>query len=487
MHQIDIINTYLHLLHRSDRVFLYRMFDSYEHLTTMQAWVQENDIDLPFIHRIDSDMFAISQKARSFLKLQAMMHYPCVQEVERWVESQNELYHVVFLPSVMEEHLLNKCFTSKQWIDQYQRDNVHNLYINDLEEWKMLSFNAPSSSFFEALYKIDNWPGLLVTKKEKTIFIPVSNQEDIDDVFSLIEQEKIFDKEKPVEDAMYIMHLSDLHLGPKSKKKGLSVLCDSIDSFSKRVNSSVPLQFIITGDLMNSPNKKAIASVTYFLRWLKRKHHGCVTYVLGNHDVLFHGLNIMSSPKTRIIASLLEDELVVNEQQKVIYIKINSVLGGNLARGKIGKKQLMDIEEELDMVDNLEEYTLIALVHHHVLPIEKDDFLKRKWHEKIFIHRIIESSKVLKDSEYFIDWLKSKGICYVFHGHKHLPYFNHSDDLYVVAGGSSCGGGVNERKSRYLSYNVVKFDPISKQMKYCFICYDDITKLERQRVKVHLF
>ena len=56
-----------------------------------------------------------------------------------------------------------------------------------------------------------------------------------------------------------------------------------------------------------------------------------------------------------------------------------------------------------------------------------------------------------------------------------------------MAGGASCGGETKERKSRYLNYNLLKFNKDKKQFQYCFTFYDDMTKKERHRVKVTLF
>ena len=55
---------------------------------------------------------------------------------------------------------------------------------------------------------------------------------------------------------------------------------------------------------------------------------------------------------------------------------------GNLARGKVGKRQLDEIDDELSAIDHLEEYTLLVMLHHHVYPINKAEFIKTKWHEK---------------------------------------------------------------------------------------------------------
>lgn len=56
-----------------------------------------------------------------------------------------------------------------------------------------------------------------------------------------------------------------------------------------------------------------------------------------------------------------------------------------------------------------------------------------------------------------------------------------------MAGGSSCGGGTRERKSSYLSYNLLKYNRKDQAFKYCFVFYDDLTKQERHRVKIKLF
>ena len=43
------------------------------------------------------------------------------------------------------------------------------------------------------------------------------------------------------------------------------------------------------------------------------------------------------------------------------------------------------------------------MLHHHVYPISKAQFIKTKWHEKTFINRIVETSKVLADAPLLID------------------------------------------------------------------------------------
>lgn len=109
-------------------------------------------------------------------------------------------------------------------------------------------------------------------------------------------------------------------------------------------------------------------------------------------------------------------------KKKIILIKIDSTVEGNLARGKVGKKQLDNIDEELASIKNLKDYTMVAMLHHHLFPITRDEFLKQRWREKMFVGKIMDSSKALVDSQDLIEWFRKHQIQYVLHGHKHLPF-----------------------------------------------------------------
>lgn len=190
--------------------------------------------------------------------------------------------------------------------------------------------------------------------------------------------------------------------------------------------------------------------------------------------------------KSKVIAYLLGEHVKVIEDEKLVIIKIDSTSEGNLARGKVGQRQLKEIDDELDTIDHLEDYTIIVMVHHHVYPITKAQFLKTKWHEKTFINKILESSKALVDADLLIQWLDKRHIQYVLHGHKHLPFFRKEEQKFIISGGSSTGS-LKESKSKYISYNLIKYNNLEKKMKTCIIFYDDKQKTECQRVEVYLF
>lgn len=489
MNEYDALNAFLQLLHQNENVFLYRTFENINHVISMKKFISNHNINLPFIKELDiNDEFKIQMcsTVNDISSLDDLLSTDCSNQIKKIQHEFSKLYHVVFIHGV-DANQINNDFIDVNYVNKYLNNNIMIYHSVQQIKKENLSFNGPYEYFMSALYQIDKWPGLLVFKGDKHVFIPTQTNKQVKEVFTLINENKIFDAKTQCNEDMYMIHLSDLHLGSKRKNKGVEILEDSLDSLVPKLSSAYKPHFLVTGDIINSPNRKNMYQGTSFLNKLKKKYRGKVTYVLGNHDVLAHGLNLGRKQRSKVVAYLLGSHVTTFEQEKVIYIKINSTIQGNLARGKVGQEQLAQLSGELDSIDNIEDYTLIALVHHHVLQIPKDAFLKTKWHEKMFIGRWVENSKVLLDADILLEWLKEHNVNYVLHGHRHLPFFNYDDGLYVISGGSSSGGGATERKSRYLSYNLLKYDCDSQSMKYCFICYDDMTKLERQRVKVHLF
>ena len=180
-------------------------------------------------------------------------------------------------------------------------------------------------------------------------------------------------------------------------------------------------------------------------------------------------LNTLKKQKTKVVAYLLGENIKVYPDVKMIVIKIDSTSQGNLARGMVGQRLLQEIEEELLSINHLEDYTLIAMMHHHLMPLRKDDFLKIKWNEKLFMGKIADSTKALVDAQDVMYWLEKHHVRYIFHGHKHIPCVVKKGNTYIMAGGSSCGGGTRERKSSYLSYNLLKYNRKDQVFKYCFV------------------
>lgn len=487
MNEYDLMNAYLHLIDNNSTTFLYRVLEKYENLDSMNKWLLQRGITFGFLESLTRENFPLRIRNYQLDSFDALLQRDFKTDFHAFREAENKKYQVIFLSGFEKENEINQSFVSKEYCESFASELCSIYYCTQIQEEKELSFNGPHPYFLEALYQIDHWPGILVFKETKWSFYPITTLQQVNEVFKKIQEHAVFDNTHQQEEDSYIIQLSDLHLGTKNKAKGKVVLEESLAELCPSLRSKYPIKFLITGDLMNSPNRKNMYEASSFMNMLKKEYKGDVTFILGNHDVIVHGFNFMKRQKAKVVAYLLGENIKVLEREKIILIKINSTVEGNLARGKVGKIQLDEIDEELAGIENIEEYTLMAMVHHHVLEIPRDDFLKAKWHEKIFVGKIVENSKVLMDAEELIAWLHLHRIEYIFHGHKHLPFFNYHQGLHVISGGSSCGGGAKESKSRYLSYNVLKYDQQKKKLKYCFIFYDDMTKQERQRIKVHVF
>ena len=68
----------------------------------------------------------------------------------------------------------------------------------------------------------------------------------------------------------YFIQLSDLHLGKNKRQKGLARLYASLDELMPRLTFIMGrLNILITGDLMESPNRKNMYLANDFMNSLK--------------------------------------------------------------------------------------------------------------------------------------------------------------------------------------------------------------------------
>lgn len=486
MNEYDIINAYLLYLYNPNAFVLQRIIVNYDVFLLLVQWFNKNDVSLPFVKELTQEKYVMYQKMYQS-NPKALVAKEEIQALLQYKQKQYSKYHVLFIAGSDMTNEINQSFTNQKYVSKFQDEKIQILSCNQILDKEEYSFYGPHNYFLKALYQVEQWPGILIMKEENSVFYPISSVSEVETIFEKIEDQTIFNKDEVHSQNSYFIQLSDLHLGTKNRLKGKKVLEDNLDKLYHSLPDATNVHFLITGDLMNSPNRKNMYEASSFMNMLKRKYHSTVTFILGNHDVIVHGMNFLNRQKAKVVAYLLGENIRVLEHEKIIIIKMNSMVEGNLARGKVGKIQLQEIDDELASIKNINDYTLVAILHHHVVAISKDDFLKTKWHEKIFVGKIIESSKALVDAKEVNEWLQAHQVKYVFHGHKHIPFFTKENNMYIIAGGSSCGGGADESKSRYLSYNVLKYNQEEMRMQYCFVFYIDITKQERQRIKVHFF
>lgn len=479
MNEYDLLNLYFNFIFNHGKKSFRDVYASYEHLEEFKKWLTKEKIYLSFIHQIQRNECELLLRSKSFETYDTAFKTNYAYDLSQYIEKEKDKYQVILLSGF-----------DGRFFDDFNECYDHELMRifcikKPLEE--DISLYGPYHLFLNALYQIDCWPGIFIFKGKQSIFYSLKNIQEIKKYFEMIKNDCIFETNCDKKEDQYFIQLSDLHLGTKKTDSGLLVLQDSLDELYHMLPHVHQLKFLITGDLMNSPNRKNMYLASQFMNRLKRMYHSDVTFVLGNHDVIVHGLNILKKQKTKVVAYLLGENIKVYPDVKMIVIKIDSTSQGNLARGMVGQRLLQEIEDELLSIEHLEEYTLIAMMHHHLMPLKKDDFLKTKWNEKLFMGKIADSTKALVDAKEVMEWLEKHHVRYIFHGHKHIPCVVKRDDTYIMAGGSSCGGGTRERKSRYLSYNLLKFDRNKQKFKYCFVIYDDLTKQERHRVKIKLF
>lgn len=477
MRDLDFINIFFNIIYQNKYAYMKDIITSYESIQQFCQWLKKRHIHMPLLSSLQEEDIVLISRCKDMQSVDHLLHIPLSLEIEKLKKQFQDQTHILYVPGFQEDSLIDIPF--------YEYKNIYFYNINQCFSQEDLSFFDPFSQFFLAMSHADSWPGFLVFNQTKQTFIPLSLCHNLQELLNHIDQEHNLFEIYTYNDDSYFVQLSDLHLGKEKNQKGLSQLYSSLDEVIPYLQSNYPLKILITGDLMESPNRKNMYLANDFMNNLKKIYKANVTFILGNHDVIVHGFNFARRQKSKVIAYLLGENIKVFEQEKIIIIKMDTTSEGNLARGKVGLRQLQEIDDELEAIDHLEDYTLLVMLHHHVYPITKAQFIKTKWHEKTFIHKLIETSKVLVDAPLLIDWLNQKNIRYIFHGHKHLPFVKQENNKYYIAAGSSTGG-LKESKSRYISYNIMKYNLQMKQMKTCLIVYDDKAKAERRRVEVYI-
>lgn len=475
MDEFECINAFYNIIYGSEESYRRCFMDSYEHFCTLREWLVLHDVILPFMNLIDEASFKLCSLCRSDDELGHLLHMDVHEQIMNLRKKYENKIHVLFFPGVNED----------PWIPFKLKDPdiiVHHIYYRIPESY--LTVADPFDGLLEALVNVDKWPGALVFTKGQHVFYPMRNTDDVKRLEEFIHSDYLWDANKT--HASYYIQLSDLHLGPERKEKHVLTLFQSLDTLMDYLHGDHKLKTVITGDLMNSPSKKNMYMANDFMTELKKRYHTDVTFVLGNHDMIVHGLNFSGGQKSRVIAYLLGEKIKILEDDKVILIKVDSNSQGSLARGTVGKRQLHEIDEELSAVEHLEDYTLVVLLHHHVFKCEKSDFLKITFKEKYVLGKLMDTTKALTDAPMFYAWLKRHHIHYVLHGHKHVPFFMKRDKMYIISAGSATGGGLTEEKSQYLSYNLLKYDYINHRMTVCLTFYIDRIKTDKTRVEIYL-
>ena len=118
---------------------------------------------------------------------------------------------------------------------------------------------------------------------------------------------------------------------------------------------------------------------------------------------------------------------------------------------------MIKMGNKLDNIKNLDQYTQIAVLHHHLVPISRPDYCIKNWLETLFGEKLIENTLELKDAKQFKQWLVERNIPVVLHGHKHIPFYTKETGITIIGCGSSTGHIAHkDRDHSYISFNLIK-------------------------------
>ena len=318
-------------------------------------------------------------------------------------------------------------------------------------------------NFDVALRQADIWPAVMFWENtEKYAFVPISSKEDLIDCFKVVK-----DNPNPIAElnrrarekkqhSICLFHLSDLHFGSKNVKESESILKDLIEKeISKGVDEAV--SFVITGDMLNSPKESYAKQYKPFAEFLEEQCKEKPVSVFGNHDISRWGLAFRHSNQQ--LANIIGGfpRIKKFDNQKIILLLFNSYTNGAFAKGEIGTAQMDEMRNLIDEVDNIDEYLLVAVLHHHLVPIERPNILKRGFLDYILPEAVQEKTVELRDKDEFILWLKEHNVKLVLHGHKHIPFMTEIDGITIVGCGSSTGMKKSEiTKKSYLTYDLIR-------------------------------
>lgn len=319
-------------------------------------------------------------------------------------------------------------------------------------------------NFEVALRQADLWPAVLFWEGDNDFaFIPIKDEPELYNLYEIVrydrhpivELKRIAERKK--KSSYYILQLSDLHFGAQNVNITERRLKSLIKTQIAALDPRDYIEFVITGDAVDSPNLTTENDYREFSEYIEEHYGRKPIRVLGNHDINNAGLAFFHGRQS--IANIVGEypKIVILDDPKVILLLFNSNTNGNLAEGEIGTEQMAEMGNKLDGVKNLKDYLLIAVMHHHLLPIPRPDYYEKRWFERILSGGFIDESLKLIDADLFLEWLQQRNVKVVIHGHKHIPFIADHKGIHVIACGSSTGQITHkERGKTYISYNLLK-------------------------------
>jgi len=383
----------------------------------------------------------------------------------------------VLIPSgFRESHAADQLLTSKYFLSKLSRsikaDPHLILHLKEVTQ-KDSAITDVYPPFHSALSKSTRWPGILLWhRSDEPLFFPLPADKAEDAIHWIFSAADEIAKTpghllmRHYLDAfpscrihagsrLTLLHLSDTHIGSKKSIERIVRVKDLLKEYVNRNRGDSSVLFLLSGDVMQSPDESNVICANDFHDFLKDLHPRGQDpiFVLGNHDVRRKGV-LRSRPPSSSLIPAFNTRIEWVPEHPVGILCWNSADGGRMARGKITGEQYRAIEERLNpLPGGTNNPILISLLHHHPMQLHRIDPEMRRFHMKTLsasFRKIIgfayEHMDRLADAQEFIRFCDTHGVKVILHGHKHIPIAGRIPDhllanrpILIFGCGSSVG------------------------------------------------
>lgn len=266
------------------------------------------------------------------------------------------------------------------------------------------------------------------------------------------------------DDETTFIHLSDVHIGSRQAALRLPRLPSLVRRIIREGGKFRKNVIIVSGDIMHTPNEENLSRVRSFLQELAEIVDEPLIICWGNHDARYGGLWLNRLHEaTRLVHN--GDPIRSFCGGRLTTVAFNSVIGGQLARGKIGTEQMIDIGTMLDRHGRHDDASLLAILHHHPVSVDLPDWFSPEFYQRVMPTWFGHQSDRLTDADDFTEFLAKRNFGCVLHGHKHIPHISQTPEGIPVFGcGSSVGKISTVDGSPYVSVNVVSFNAATRRL-----------------------
>jgi hypothetical protein len=262
---------------------------------------------------------------------------------------------------------------------------------------------------------------------------------------------------------LHVVQLSDLHVGCNEAYRRLPRVAHLIRKIVEELGND-RIVIAVTGDLLDSPNERNFDGFRNFMEFLANLGTEGPILILGNHDVRNDGY-LSESLRMAMRLPVTGGRVIWNNECRVGISCFSSVVSGHLARGFVGEQQMIDIGNEIERNRDWKSYAMLALIHHHPIPVNLPDWYVRPFYARI-LGTWFESTEELQDSDAFLKFVNDRNFTAVLHGHKHIPRVDFVGDrkLPIIGCGSTVGKVETVEGGTYMSINVITCDVARKRM-----------------------